>query len=310
MPARIKELEVLLPPDHVDSEELRKAVVAGYGRDGGTLEFQPLGEDSWAFRCADLWISVRRDLRGHVPGAYEAVAQLHDAGLTRVLAPLKGTDGTVVTSVNGAPVVVFPLVEAVQTDPAGVTDEEFAEIVATIRQVHAAHVTAELPTEAFTLGFAADLEAVLDFADGPAPDSPGLPERSHRLLRTHRVRLAELCAERAELTARCATDPDLLGSFGLTHGEPSAPNVLRTADGFLLADWGGAMWGPPERDWFHVLRTFGQAPACRPEVLRFYEIRWILSEISEYATIFRQAPAENRETEAMWQRLTRYLPER
>lgn len=300
---------MLLPPDHVDSDELRNAVVAGYGRNVGSLEFRPLGEDSWAFASEDLWISVRRDLRGHTPGAYAAAARLRDAGLGRVLAPLAGTDGAVVRTVSGSPVVVFPLVDAVQTDPEAVTDEEFEDIVGMIGEVHGARVPAELPTEDFTLGFAADLDAALDFADGPGPAGSGLPARLHRLLGTHRDRLDELCAERAESARRCGSDRALLEGFGLTHGEPSAPNVLRTSDGFLLADWGGAMWGPPERDWFHVLRTFGRTPPCRPEVLRFYELRWILSEISEYATILRAAPAENRETAAMWQRLTRYLPE-
>ncbi|MFG2869691.1 aminoglycoside phosphotransferase family protein [Streptomyces sp. NPDC048338] len=299
---------MLLPPDHVDSEELRIAVEAGYGRSVGSLEFQPLGEDSWAFVADDLWISVRRDLRGHVPGAYEAAALLRDAGLDRVLAPLTGTDGSVVRTVNGSPVVVFPRVDAAQTDPGTVSEEEFDAIVGMIGRLHTVRVPADLPAEDFSLSFAADLEAALDFADGPGP-SGGLPARLHRLLADHRADLEELCAERGELAARHGSDRGLAEGFGLTHGEPSAPNVLRAADGFLLADWGGAMWGPPERDWFHVRRTFGRAPHCRPEVLRFYEVRWILSEISEYATILRDAPAENLETSAMWRRLTRYLPE-
>ena len=297
---------MLLPPGHVAAEALRTLVEERYGVRDAPLEFQPLGEDSWAFRCGHLWVSVRRDLRGHVPGAYQAATELRRAGLRRVLAPLPDAEGTVVHTVCDTPVVVFPLVNAVQTDPRKVTAAEWEQIVTLVGEVHWQRVTASLPTEDFRLGFEDDLRAALEFADGPAPTGTVVPRRLHALLRAHRAYLDRLCRLHRELAGRCAADdtPPVL-----THGEPSAPNVLRAADGFLLADWGGARWGPPERDWFHLLRTFGDAPACRADFLRFYDVKWILSEVAEYATVLRRTTVEDEDARAMWRRLTRYLPE-
>ena len=43
--------------------------------------------------------------------------------------------------------------------------------------------------------------------------------------------------------------------------------------------------------------------------MRFYELRWILSEITEYAMRFVNEHAGDRDDDAMWRRLVQYLPE-
>ncbi|MFD4242978.1 phosphotransferase [Streptomyces sp. NPDC058525] len=298
---------MLLAPDHINFAELRSMLEEEYGVGSQPLVFQPLGEDSWAFHSGLFWISVRRDLRGHVPGAYEAAVELHNSGLRYVLAPLVGADGRVVREINGSPLVVFPFVEASQTTRDSVSAQNLDQIVQMLHQVHDSRVDAELPSEDFRLSFENDLRSIFGFADDAAPAGDGLPGRLHQLLGRHRQRLQELYDEQCGLAGECLA---LRADPVLTHGEPSAPNVLRTAQGFLLADWGGAMWGPPERDWFHVRRTFGHAPTGRSVVTRFYEIKWILSEVAEYSMIFRESPRENGEIRAMWNRLTNYLPER
>jgi len=68
------------------------------------------------------------------------------------------------------------------------------------------------------------------------------------------------------------------------------------------------MWGPPERDWSHVERTLFVAPSCRPSFRRLYDIRWILSEVAEYASVLAEPHAGDDDDRAMWDRLTRYLP--
>ena len=78
--------------------------------------------------------------------------------------------------------------------------------------------------------------------------------------------------------------------------------------GILLADWGGAALGPPERDWFHVRRTMSQATPGRPAFMAFFRVRWILSEIAEYTDILARPHAGSAEDDAMWHRLLRYLP--
>ncbi|MFD7136152.1 aminoglycoside phosphotransferase family protein [Streptomyces sp. NPDC059894] len=298
---------MLLPPEDVDLDVLRQTVTSQYEQAFGKLEFVPLGEDSWAYRLGGLWVSLRRDLRGHVPAAYRVATLLREAGLHYVLAPLTGADGRVVRLVDGWPVVVFPLVHAEQVARARPTADESERITAMIEEVHSVRAPHDLPVEDFTLSFDADLDAATAFARGPEP-AGGYPARLHRLLRAHRRELLALRAEARRLGRHCAASFD---AQGITHGEPSAANVLRTPEGLMLADWGGATAGPPECDWFHIGRTLGidVTTRCRDAFLRFYEIRWILSEVAEYSSRFMRQCAGDQEDKAMWGRLLRYLPD-
>ncbi|WP_200260290.1 phosphotransferase [Streptomyces sp. HSG2] len=300
-------ITVLLPPESVDLDELRKTIESQYEVTEGPLEFVPLGEDSWAFRMGGLWVSLRRDLRGHVPEAYRVAMLLRESGLHYVLAPIAGVDGRIVRSISGYPVVTFPLIDAEQVGRYRPTTDEVEQITSMIAAVHSARVPHNLPVEDYTLSFDADLDAAINFADGSEPEAGGYTARLFRLLRAHRADIVGLRSEAQRLGRYCATSGD---ATGITHGEPSAANVLRTRNGFLLADWGGAMVGPPERDWFHVGRTLGidTTSRCRPKFLRFYEVRWILSEIAEYSSRFMHQCAGDLEDEAMWERLRRYLP--
>ncbi|GAA3861981.1 aminoglycoside phosphotransferase family protein [Streptomyces sedi] len=296
---------MLLPPDHVHPAKLRELVESQYGPVHGPFEFQPLGEDSWAFRAGDYWVSVRRDLRGHHPEAYRAATALAASGLSAVLAPLKSGDGNILHAVNESPVIVFPYVEARQTHRDELSTEELERIIGLVRAVHESKVKVELPVEDFRLGFEAELRDTFDFLHHDEPCDSGYPQRLHRLLQPQREHLAQLWRENTALAEKCMRNG---AAFVVTHGEPSAPNILRTSEGFLLADWGGAMLGPPERDWFQVRRTLGPPPGCRDEFMDFYATKWILSEVCEYATIFRETPADDEQMAAMWKKLMGYIP--
>ncbi|OAR27666.1 hypothetical protein A8W25_01220 [Streptomyces sp. ERV7] len=273
---------------------------------GGALEFQPLGEDSWSYRLDDLWVSVRRDLRGHAPASYEAARLLADAGLNCVLAPLAGADGGVSHRVGDFPVVVFPYVSGMPLDTATLSKSDLDTVIGLMRSIHRVDISRDLPAEDYGLSFESDLFDALTVAEGKAPDTGPYGARAHALLRRHYTAVTATYEELTGVGRRCAeSDVPLV----ITHGEPGAPNILRTADSFLFADWGEAMWGPAERDWFHFARTLGRAPSCRPDFLRFYEMRWRLNEIAEYAAIFFAEHADDREMKAMWRRMVNYLPE-
>jgi spectinomycin phosphotransferase len=296
---------VLVPPQDLDEERLAAAVAAHYGITGLAPEFVPLGEDSWSYRCGDWWVSLRRDLRGHTPAAYETAARLKAAGLEFVLAPVAGRDGRVVQQVDGYPMVVFPYVDVSQLADAPPDAQEIETVVTMLTRVHGTAIDTDLPAEDYTLSFEHDLDVTLDAVTRRPVDAGPYTGPLHHLLSRHRAAMAAMRAEIANLARACraAAAPAVL-----THGEPIPSNVLRYAGGLLLADWGDAMWGPPERDWSHVARTLGAAPTCDPMRRRFYDLKWILSEIAEYATTFLQEHAGHADDAAMWRRLLRYLP--
>jgi spectinomycin phosphotransferase len=241
-----------------------------------------------------------------VPAAYSASYELLRAGLDFVLAPTPGASGRLVHLVDGFPVLVFCYQEVSQLDDGPVTRDDIAAVHVMLSRVHQTEVAAELPRESFTLPFAGDIERALAAADEPLRDAGPYSGRVHSLLRQNEALIARWRAEFDGLRGICASAK---GPIAFTHGEPLPSNVLRSRNRLLLADWGEAMWGPPERDWSHVLRTLGAAPPCRPEFLRLYQLRWALSEVAEYASIFLAAHGDTADAAAMWGRLLRYLPE-
>jgi len=297
---------MLLPPNGLDNAALISMLGAQFGITGGSLEFCPLGEDSWSYRLNDFWVSVRRDLRGHAPASYEAARLLADAGLDCVLAPLAGSDGKVSHDVGGFPVVVFPYVQGTPLNTATLDEGDLDTVIGLMRRIHQADVPCGLPAETYELSFESELVDALAVIEGAAPDTGPYGARAHALLRRNHETVAAMMRELSQVGRRCAASDE---PMVITHGEPGAPNILRTADSFLFADWGEAMWGPAERDWFHFARTLGRAPACRPDFLFFYDLRWRLNEISEYAAIFFSEHADDAEAQAMWGRLAAYLPE-
>ncbi|MFD7507741.1 phosphotransferase family protein [Streptomyces sp. NPDC059853] len=292
--------------EDLDRAQLSELLAAQFGSACGNLEFSPLGEDSWQYRAGELWVSVRRDLRGHVPAAYQAAYEMHCGGLDFVLAPLAGRDGRTVHKVGCYPVVVFPYLQVTQVAMSTPGPEEKGRIVSLVDRVHRAVPAAEIPEETYTLPFEEDLERALHFAERTRDAGP-YARKFAELFRLHREYITSLRREAAELGAICRAEG---GTPVLTHGEPSAPNILCHGDELLLADWGGARWGPPERDWYHVMRTLDErvVTRCRPSWLRFYHVRWVLSEIAEYASVFSREHTGSADDHAMWRRLTNYLP--
>ncbi|WP_327169162.1 phosphotransferase [Streptomyces subrutilus] len=281
------------------------------GAEASEPEFFPLGEDSWSYRCGPLWISVRRDLDGHFPGAYEAAVRLRESGMDFVLAPLAGRDGRVVHTVAGLPVVVFAYAERALAASVHPTAAQLDLLCDRLRRIHGfsspAELGAQVPVEDFRFPFETDLEKALQAAlDGAAAERGPYGRRLAELVSVRSDHLAALRREAADVADRCA---DLWRTERpvLTHGDLSPDNVLFGAGAEIL-DWGGAMWAPPERDWSALIRAFGARPGGREPFLRFYALRWTLAEIAEYAARFSAPHRGDADDRAMWDRLTRYLP--
>lgn len=297
---------MLLPHTSLDKNALLCLIKEQFDVSGHDLVFHPLGEDSWAYEYGPLWVSVRRDLRGHEPAAYATAAGLAEQGLDFVLAPLVGADGKYTHQIGNLPVVVFPLFPSIPLNKMRLDATIMAKMSAMIEQVHASVPTACLPTENYCFSFDQDLSNALARAEDNTAPSAGpydLPLR--QALNQSRGLMTELRAEARELGKRCAAASV---PMVLTHGEPSAANWVSNGERILLLDWGGAALGPPARDWFHMRRTMPFPPINEDIFHRFYVLRWRLSEIAEYATIFMKFHNGNKEDQAMWLRLSHYLP--
>lgn len=249
-------------------------------------------------------MSVRRDRQGHSPAAYEAARELRDAGYEFVLAPVRGRSGHVVHGVSGRPVVVTEFVEARTNFRDGLSRVHLDELRRSVDALHAARVSADVGSESFDLPFADELEGALTLAVAGAESAGPLGGEVTDLVRRNNPRISDWREEIAVCQQRCRASP---GELVLTHGEPEPPNVIITPDGeLLLLDWGDLLLAPPERDALS-LRALGTAPPARRDVLRFYELRWILSEVAEYVSRFTSAHDGNAEDLEKRRELARYL---
>jgi spectinomycin phosphotransferase len=265
------EVAVLLPPRDLDEQALLHKLHELFEIESGRLTFVPQGEDSWCYRVDDLWVNVRRDLRGHVPAAYEFSHELRSAGLTFVLSPLAGADGRLVRRIGRYPVIVFPYVPSEQLDAGSASKQDIQLVRDMLARLHATTtIAARLPVEDYRLSFDDDIATILPVASAGATERGPYTSRLVDLIRKHHATIA---VERVELLRLSAVCSQMDAPHVLTHGEPCAPNFLRTADGLMLVDWGEAAWGPPERDLFHVARTIASVAGCRPQLNRFYQVR-------------------------------------
>jgi spectinomycin phosphotransferase len=295
---------VLLPDPSIDVGKIAELLVDEFASGQLTPTFVPAGGDSWCYRAGPWWVSVRRDRQGHFPANYEAARELRDSGHEFVLAPARGRSGNVVHSVGGRPVVVTEFVEARSNFRDGLTREQLQELADAVAALHAARVTVDVRPESFDLPFADELETALARAVAGADTAGPLGGDVSDVVRRNGARIRDWREEMADCQERCRAAPRELV---LTHGEPEPPNVMITSGGeLLLLDWGDLLRAPPERDAL-ALRALGIAPPSRPHVLRFYELRWILSEVAEYVSRLTSPHTGNTEDLEKRGELARYL---
>ena len=295
-----------LPNPEIRTEDVLAVLRDAYGIEAEDASFVPKGLDSWCYRVGDCWLSVRRDRQGHVPEAYAASRELHDGGLAFVVPPRRGRHGAVVhRSPFGAPVVTFDfLAGAPIVDGPTLSRTEAAELRDLVATLHCSTTSQRIPHEAFRPGFLDELRRVLPMAAARDPGSGPYSARLHKLLAGAENALAATIAAIERQGDVCRA---LGGDEVLTHGEPGAANVMRVNGGLVIVDWGAMSWAPPERDWFHLRRSFGFDYQFRAEMERFYGLRWVLGEITEYtAELFADHDGDE-EDAAMWAELEEYV---
>jgi spectinomycin phosphotransferase len=295
---------VLVPDPSIDVDALGQLLAVEFDSRDLTPTFVPAGGDSWSYRAGPWWVSVRRDRQGHFPASYEAARELRDAGYEFVLAPARGRSGRVVHGVHGRPVIVTEFVEARPNFRDGLTRDQLQELSQAVDALHAARVSAAVSSESFDLPFASELDEALARAVAGADTAGPLGSDVSALVRHNDSRIREWREAIAVCQERCRASP---GDLVLTHGEPEPPNVIVTPAGeLLLLDWGDLLRAPPERDAL-ALRSLGVARRSRPDVLRFYELRWILSEVAEYVARLTSPHKGNAEDHEKRKELARYL---
>jgi len=316
-----------LPVEHV-AAELRRA----WGLPVADLTYQPLGFGShhWLVRGTDgsAWFATADDLSARLRGADDtegrafarlaaafgaAYALQHRHGLDFVLGPLPAVGDFLVRRISPRySLVVHPFVDG---RPAG--DEEFDDLDDRLRaldliaRLHCAGIPDVAPRDDFTVPNRHALEVLLT-PDGRWSDGPyASPSRS--LLSKHGADVRVLLSAYDRMVARTA---DRTARMVLTHGEPGAGNILRTASGLVLIDWESALVAPPERDLWSLADedpgivaeyTRSTGVEVDREAFALYRLWYDLAEIGGYLKLFAEPHQETADTAESWRNLEFFL---
>ena len=90
------------------------------------------------------------------------------------------------------------------------------------------------------------------------------------------------------LADRLAAESRRAAHWVITHGEPHAGNVMRTANGHVLVDWDTVALAPPERDLWMVAgndtASYTRATGHEPDAVAidYFRLTWDLKDLAEY----------------------------
>jgi spectinomycin phosphotransferase len=315
-------------PAPVPDDEILTRVRARFGLIADAVEFLPLGYDgdAWVYRVhvlgGDRFLKIRR---GPVNEAGLAVPQLLTArGIRHLIAPISTVTGEPFEE-GDLTFTLFPFVEGESGGEAGMSAAQWAELGATMREIHDlppdGELTSILRTEDFvpaTIGMLSQVEERIhsqEHDDDPARSELAGFFRSHRdqieRLVARTEALAPLAGERARPTVIC-------------HADIHAWNVLVTPKGeIVIVDWESAMLAPRERDLMFVDGVAGGHAADPtsffegygdvepdPVVMAYYRIEWAVQDIAEFSAIVFLDPDAGQDTkvDALERIITMFAP--
>jgi spectinomycin phosphotransferase len=105
----------------------------------------------------------------------------------------------------------------------------------------------------------------------------------------------------------------------VTHGEPHAGNVMRTAEGHLLVDWDTVALAPPERDLWMVVDGSAKDMTSYTDAtghifdrvaVDFYRLTWDLNDLAAYIHELRSPHGYGDDTVMAYEGLTRCVSSR
>jgi spectinomycin phosphotransferase len=317
-------------PEEFDAGALTGALADGWGFDLEAADYAPLGFGSYHWVVRDrkgtrgfvtvddldqkAWLGDTRELAfSGLTRAFDTAAALRDSGLSFVVAPIPTSGGESVRRVGPRhTIALFPLVDG-QAREWGQYDTaaDRAAVVALLAELHRATpaVASVSPSVGLELPGRRHLEAGLQELNQTWLGGP-FSEPARQALGSH----ASGVAERIALADRLASDvASRNGEWVITHGEPHAANVMRTAESDVLLDWDTVALAPPERDlWMVVGDTAAEAALYADATGRqvddvavtFFRLIWDLKDLAEWLNVLRSPHDETEDTLKTYEGLT------
>jgi hypothetical protein len=297
------------------------------------IDYAPVGFGSYHWRAwadEDRWFVTADDLRAggshlgtsstdrmrRLAAALCTARMLRDNGMPFVVAPTPTADGEILRIVEERwAVALYPFIDGWSHQSGAYTTN--AERHAAVDLLVALHETSgaardHAMQDDFAIPDRDDLLSVLSDLSAAWTEGPyGEPAR--QLIDRHAARLVDKFIRYDRLAAAAADQPE---PMVLTHGEPHAANTINTDGGLMLVDWDTALSAPRERDLWSlaledpaILRQYATKTGVTPlpDLLELYRLRWDLTEVSLYVSLFRAPHSDTDDTRVAWDGLRHSL---
>jgi hypothetical protein len=292
------------PPDVPDSL-VREVVESAWLPAVESIDYLPVGFGSHHWLVADglrRWFVTVDAIAGKDPtgkpdgvarldAALSTARQLHDHGLSFVVAPIAATNGNLLVPIDSLYVAaLYPYVPGT-TFSWGPFPDRSSRLAVLDRLValHAVPLTVlnHARADEFEVPYRIQLEAAL--ADTANQSGIGVYTQStRRLLSTNAGSINARLAQYDRLTDDATRR---LNRPVVTHGEPHRANTIVTDQGVVLVDWDTALIALPERDlWWlaredvEILAEYESQTDVRVDLaaLDAYRLRWDLTDIASF----------------------------
>lgn len=295
---------MLEPPVDLPDETLHASLRAAYGLAGAELTFLPLGHDAnaWVYRvrAPNDRVFFLKARRGAVNEAgLLAPHHLHAQGITHVVAPLPTGSGALWAVAGGYALILYPFIAGTTGRERRLTDQQWRDYGALLRQVHAAPIAPVLarllPRETFRpvgADMIRQLNAHLGAGAVANPDAQALTT----FWQAHQAQIGAVLARATALGQQLARSA--LPSV-LCHADIHVANVLLDDEGRVwFVDWDEVVLAPRERDLMFLAGGFSRAwvgpreealafqgygvTTVDPLALAYYRCAWAVNDIGAY----------------------------
>lgn len=294
----------MLKKPAIADETLLAAVRDHYGLHATSIEFLALGYDinAGVYRVttpsADYFLKVKEDAI-YLPSVV-VPRTLFDRGLRQIVTPLPAHDGSLFTTVEQFSLILYPFIEHHTASEIGLTDAQWREFGAIVRQIHAAPLPQSVTLDRETFTPATEWRAIAHATHARIrretytdPEQIALAEA----WRAHYDAITELL-RRADAYGQHLRGRDL--PHVLCHADLHTGNLLIDAQGQLfVVDWDQPVVAPKERDLMFIsggrvitavsarqealfFEGYGQTEIDR-EALIYYRAAWVVQDIGSFA---------------------------
>jgi len=267
----------MIEKQSISDHSIINCLNADYGIEVAALTFLPLGADMnasvYKAQAPDLTSYFVKVKRGHHHDISVAIAELlHDAGIQQIIPPIKTLHGRPSQRVEDFTLLVYPFVEGKDGFSRDLTDAQWIQLGAALRQVHEIEVPPSLQNKIRREIYSSKWREAVRSLDVPIESEPIGDEIALKFLKfmkENRAAIRRLVDRAEELGQKLQKQSP---PFVLCHSDIHGGNVLLDGnDAIYIVDWDEPIMAPKERDLMFIGGGVGNVWNKPPEEWLFYQ---------------------------------------